>query len=404
MQTPDTAASIAAIQSISSVPTILEAVSALTGLRFVCIARVTEQSWTTCAVLDKLAFGLKVGDDLDVVTTLCDEVRETGKAVVIDHVSEDACYRDHHTPRMYGFQSYISIPVLRTDGSYFGTLCALDPLPAKLSNTATVASLTLFAQLITKHLETENRLTASQDALSGERETSELREQFIAVLGHDLRTPLGSILLGADLLMQEPLSPRATSVVERMRRSAQRMAGLVNDVVDFTRGRMGGGISVNMQEETSLMAPLMQVVDELRGAYPQRIVTVDFSVEAPVCCDVQRVQQMLSNLLKNALVYGDRGAPVHVRCATSNGMFELSITNAGPAMSQATIDQLFKPFWRANAHASNSEGLGLGLFIVSEIARSHGGELAVKSNDGETRFTFRLRGPDFVERRRQPRT
>lgn len=403
MQTPDSAASIAAIQSISSVPTILEAVSALTGLRFVCIAHVTQESWTTCAVLDKLNFGLKVGDGLDVVTTLCDEVRETGKPVVIDHVSEDACYRDHHTPRMYGFQSYISIPVLRTDGSYFGTLCALDPNPANLSNTATVTSLTLFSQLITKHLETENRLSASQSALTGERETSELREQFIAVLGHDLRTPLGSILLGADLLMQEPLSPRATSVVERMRRSAQRMAGLVNDVVDFTRGRMGGGISVNMQEETSLMAPLMQVVDELRGAYPQRIVTVDFSVEETVCCDVQRIQQMLSNLLKNALVYGDRSQNVHVRCATTNGIFELSITNGGPAISQATIDQLFKPFWRANSHSHNSEGLGLGLFIVSEIARSHGGELAVKSEEGETRFTFRLRGPSFVERRREQR-
>lgn len=403
MPTPDTAAAIAAIQSISSVPTILEAVSALTGLRFVCIARVTDDSWTTCAVLDKLEFGLKVGDQLDVVTTLCEEVRDSGKPVVIDHVSEDACYRDHATPRLYGFQSYISIPVLHADGNYFGTLCALDPLPARLSNQATMASLTLFAQLITKHLETENRLSASQVALLGERETSELREQFIAVLGHDLRTPLGSILLGADLLQQEPLSPRAASVVERMRRSAQRMAGLVNDVVDFTRGRMGGGIHVNLQEETALAAPLMQVVEELRSAYPAREIAVDFDLDAPVNCDVQRIQQLLSNLLKNALVYGDRSEPVAVRCASTNGIFELSIVNSGPAITQATIDQLFKPFWRASARAS-TEGLGLGLFIVSEIARSHGGEMAVRSNDGETRFTFRLKGPAFVERRKSARS
>lgn len=398
----DTASDIASIQSISSVPTILEAVLAMTGLRFVCIARVSKDSWTSCAVLDKLGFGLKVGDGLDVATTLCEEVRDTRQAVVIDDVSQDERYRDHHTPRLYGFQSYISIPVFRPDGSYFGNLCALDPVAAKLSSGATVASMTLFSQLITKHLETETRLSESQVALFGERETSDLREQFIAVLGHDLRTPLGSIMLGADLLEKEPLSARARGVVQRMKRSAHRMAGLVNDVVDFTRGKMGGGIALDMQQQTSLQGPLMQVVDELRGAHPERSIDVGFQLDVPVLCDVQRIQQMLSNLLKNALVYGDPARPVLVRAGSQNGIFELSIVNHGPAIAQATIDQLFKPFWRASAHASN-EGLGLGLFIVSEIARSHGGELDVDSSDDATRFTFRLKGDDFVERRKVKR-
>ncbi len=395
----DQADDIASIQSISSVPTILEAVAALTGLRFVCIARVTESSWTTCAVLDKLGFGLKVGDGLDVATTLCEEVRDTKRAVVIDDVSADPKYKDHHTPRLYGFQSYISIPVLRPDGGYFGTLCALDPEVANVSSAATIASMTLFAQLITKHLETETRLSESQVALLSERETSELREQFIAVLGHDLRTPLGSILLGADLLQIEALSPRAAGVIERMKRSAKRMAGLVDDVLDFTRGRMGGGIALDMRHEAALREPLTQVVEELRSAFPARVIEVDFQLTTPVLCDVQRIQQMLSNLLKNALIYGDADAPVLVRASSQNGIFELSIINRGPAISQDTIDQLFKPFWRASARPSN-EGLGLGLFIVSEIARSHGGDLNVHSSDEATRFTFRLKGGEFVERRK----
>jgi signal transduction histidine kinase len=397
---PTIAADINAVQSISSVPTILEAVSAMTGLRFVCIAKVTPDSWTTCAVLDKLGFGLKVGDHLDVATTLCEEVRDTHKAVVIDNVSEDEKYRDHHTPRIYGFQSYISIPVFRPDGDYFGTLCALDPVAAKLSSGPTIASMTLFAQLITSHLDTETKLNESQVALLGERETSELREQFIAVLGHDLRTPLGSILLGTELLEKEQLSARAHGVVLRMKRSAHRMAGLVNDVVDFTRGKMGGGIALNVQHETALEAPLMQVVEELRGAHPDHVIEVDFRLQEPVQCDVQRIQQMLSNLLKNAIVYGDPSRPVLVRASSADGKFELHIVNHGPAISQATIDQLFKPFWRASAHASN-EGLGLGLFIVSEIARSHGGELAVESSDAATRFTFRLGFSDAGARAQQ---
>ena len=399
MAITDQAGDIDSIQSMSSVQTILEAVAALTGLRFVCIARVTDDSWTTCAVLDKLDFGLKVGDELDIATTFCQQVRHTRKPIIIDDVSADPTYCDHHIPRLYAFQSYISIPVLRPDGEYFGTLCALDPIAANVSNTATVTSMTLFAQLITKHLETENRLSESQVALLSERETSELREQFIAVLGHDLRTPLGSILLGADLLQSETLSARGLSVVERMRRSAKRMAGLVDDVLDFTRGRMGGGIALELQQHSSLQGPLMQVVEELRSAYPSRAIEVDFKLTVPVICDVQRVQQMLSNLLKNALVYGDAQAPVLVRSSSQNGIFELSIINRGPAIAQATIDQLFKPFWRASAQASN-EGLGLGLFIVSEIARSHGGRLDVDSSDDNTRFTFRLQGRDFVERRK----
>ncbi len=260
--TSDQSADIAPIQSISSIPTILEAVAALTGLRFVCIARVTSDSWTNCAVYDQLGFGLKVGDGLDVTTTLCEEVRDIRLPVIIDNVSTDARYRDHRTPRIYGFQSYISIPVFRPDGDYFGTLCALDPLAANLTNKATITSMTLFAQLITKHLETEHRLIASQSALMSERETSELREQFIAVLGHDLRTPLGAVLLGAELLQMEALSPKAASVLARMRHSVRRMAGLVNDVVDFTRGRMGGGIAVNLAREFALQAPLMQLIEE----------------------------------------------------------------------------------------------------------------------------------------------
>ena len=402
MAITDQAADIASIQSISSVPTILEAVAALTGLRFVCIARVTSDSWTTCAVLDKLNFGLKVGDSLDVTSTLCEQVRDTRQPVIIDDASCDPTYKDHHTPRLFGFKSYISIPVLRPDGDYFGALCALDPEAANVSRPATVASMTLFAQLITKHLETEARMSESQVALYSEREAAELREQFIAVLGHDLRTPLGSILLGADLLQRESLSTNGRSVVGRMRRSAQRMAGLVNDVVDFTRGRMGGGIAVDLQHETALQGALLQVVDELRGQYPERDITVDFALDIPVYCDVRRMQQLLSNLLKNALLYGDAEQPVGVRCSSHNGIFELSIINQGPAISQATIDQLFKPFWRASSHASN-EGLGLGLFIVLEIARSHGGDLNVDSSGQTTRFTFRLKGEQFVERRKVAR-
>ena len=104
-------ADIAAIQAISALPIILELVSDLTTLRFVCVARVTDTSWTACAVLDKLGFGMRPGDELDIATTLCREVRNEGHAVVIDQVSKDTQYCNHPTPQMYDFESYFSMPL-----------------------------------------------------------------------------------------------------------------------------------------------------------------------------------------------------------------------------------------------------------------------------------------------------
>jgi GAF domain-containing protein len=120
-------ADIVAVQDIAAVPTILEVVCRLTGMGFAAVARVTEDHWVTCGVRDDIGFGLKPGSELRVETTICHEIRQSGTAVVIDHVAEDAAFRGHPTPAMYGFQSYISVPILLPNGSFFGTLCAIDP-------------------------------------------------------------------------------------------------------------------------------------------------------------------------------------------------------------------------------------------------------------------------------------
>ncbi|MGJ9420503.1 sensor histidine kinase [Massilia sp. CMS3.1] len=336
------------IQAISAVPKILETVAAMTGLRFVCIAHVTDDSWTACAVLD--------------------------------------CA--HHTPRIDGFQSYFSIPIFRADGAYFGTLCGLDPEPARLTDSVTVSTMHLFADLVSKQLDADNKLVEARADLSSERETAELREQFIAVLGHDLRTPLGSILLGTDLLALEHPDPESRPIVERIRSSATRMAALVDDVLDFTRGRMGAGIPMRLRD-ADVEGTLEQVVDEMRGLYPQRPIEATIAPGLWLRCDPERVAQLLSNLLKNALVHGSDDAPVRVAASMVKGELVLSVANAGAELPQGVIDGLFKPYWRA-ASRSGDEGLGLGLYIVEQIARAHGGTIEVSSKGGATVFLFRL--------------
>lgn len=377
------------IQNIGAVGQILETIASLTGLGFVAVAHVTAHSWTTCAVLDNLGFGLKIGDGLDVTTTLCEEVRATASTIVIDHVRESERYRDHHTPRIYGFQSYFSIPLFRPDGAYFGTLCGLDPQPAILSAPATVSTLQLFAQLISKQLEVERMHAATRSDLLTERETAELREQFIAVLGHDLRTPLGAIQNGVELLRMKHPDPQAMPLLQRMHRSVGRMSALVDDVVDFTRGRMGGGIALNMRHENALETHFGQVVDELAELHREVAIELRMQPGITLLCDAGRLAQLLSNLLKNAIVHGDGSAPIVVDIGAAEGRFSMAVTNHGPDLAPELIGQLFKPFWRAPSRGTH-EGLGLGLYIVSEIARSHGGAMDVTSHDGLVTFAFSM--------------
>lgn len=381
---------IAAIEKISAVPMILKAVSELTGLRFVCVARVTPSSWHSCAVLDKLGMGLTVGSELDVATTLCAEVCHTNAAVIIDSVRDSEQYRDHHTPKLYGFQSYFSIPLHRPSGEYFGTLCGIDPEKAELSRSATRNTLMLFAELISRQLASEVELDQAQAALSDEVNTARMRERFIAVLSHDIRTPLSTLMNGTQILRHHA-PPSLTPLLDTMQRSSQRIAALIDDVTDFTRGRMGGGIGLNLRHEHHLEGHLQQAIDELRNLYPQRQIIADMPPGVALLCDAPRLVQMLSNLLKNALVHGSATAPVYVKLKRIKGILELSVTNSGPAIPDEVQAQLFKPFWRSDGAG---KGLGLGLYIASEIAISHGGMLEVESSDSATTFTYRSRCGD----------
>lgn len=386
MQTP-IEADLATIARIEAVPTILDAVSELTGLRFVCIARVTDTKLYMCALRDTLNFGFKVGDSLDVKTTLCEKVRQKQTAIIIDSVA-DSEYRAHQAPRIYGFQSYFSIPLYRPDGEYFGTLCGLDPDPTHISSDGMRKTLTLFTELVARQLANEVVLGKTRDALDDAIETSMLREQFIAVLSHDVRTPLSTILNGINILGQV-VEPSTLPLLETMRRSSKRISALIDDVSDFARGRMGGGITLDLHSDRHFEDTLGQVVEELRHVYPRRNIEADIPSGIDLRCDGQRMAQLLSNLLKNAIVHGSPSDPVSLRVLANTDFFEIAVSNAGPEIPAEILPHLFKPFWR-NSTSGTKRGLGLGLYIASEIARSHGGHLDVVSMRGRTTFTYRV--------------
>ncbi len=139
---------VGALRDDPRIATILDEVCRLTGMGFAAVARVTDERWVACQVLDRVEFGLKPGDELVLKTTICDEIRESGQAVIIDHVGDEPTWRTHPTPMLYGFESYASLPIILADGQFFGTLCAIDPEPRRLRSPELVAVLERFSHEI----------------------------------------------------------------------------------------------------------------------------------------------------------------------------------------------------------------------------------------------------------------
>ncbi|WP_207906162.1 PAS domain-containing sensor histidine kinase [Novosphingobium sp. ST904] len=226
-------------------------------------------------------------------------------------------------------------------------------------------------------------------AIAAEREEGELRERFIAVLGHDLRNPLASLASGLQMLSKENLSERGRKVLGLMDGSIVRATGLIDNVLDFARGRLGGGITLNRDASEPLEPMLQQVVSELQAIAPARSVDVSYDLDVPINCDRVRIGQLLSNLLGNALTHGARDKPVRVQATTNERQLKIVVANGGVPIPPDARLHLFEPFFRADGHTSG-KGLGLGLHIACEIARAHGGTLKVRSDEVETAFTFTM--------------
>lgn len=387
--TQSVAADIKTIGRISAVPAILQVIREVTGLRFAAVARVTESSWTACAVLDQLNFGLGVGGELDLVTTLCHEIRSGHVSIVIDKASDDPLYHNHHTPKLYQFESYISVPVFRTDGRFFGTICALDPNPANLKASAIQSTMESFARLLSLQIEAEENQQRTEADLQRERETAELREQFIAVLGHDLRNPLFAITMGAERLLRKHPNEATDPFIQHILNSGRRASQLVEDVLDFARGRLGGGIPVAITLCPDLGDALQQVINEIQSIHPARTLIAHLGDLRGIHCDRDRVAQLLSNLLANAIAHGKTSGAVEIWAQVEHGTFVLAVRNQG-AIAGPVLPQLFQPYSRP-ASDTPQAGLGLGLYIASQIARSHGGHLKVVSSEqAGTQFTFSL--------------
>lgn len=249
-------------------------------------------------------------------------------------------------------------------------------------------------------LERERLLARARDAGERARRAEEEGERrshavdtILGVVGHDLRNPLGAIHMSAALLQKRGgLEGWQARTVERMRSSAGRMGRIIADLLSYTRTRLGSGIPIH-RGGADLRAVVQRVVDELRAANPDR----EILVEAPDGADLagawdpDRLEQVASNLVSNAVDHGDPDTPVRVALAAAEGEVTLTVRNAGPGLPPETMEHLFEPFCRPpDERSRKASGLGLGLYICREIVRGHGGEISALASDGEMAVTVVL--------------
>jgi signal transduction histidine kinase len=176
----------------------------------------------------------------------------------------------------------------------------------------------------------------------------------------------------------------------RIKTNARRMSALIDDVLDFARGRLGGGIAVELTDVENINTGLTTVIQELQDAQPDSKILSNISVNHSVRCDLGRLQQVASNLLANALTHGLANSPIKISARADETDLVLEVWNTGDPIPAESIDKIFKPFWRHSVSASR-KGLGLGLHICSQIVRAHDGRMTVTSTrENGTRFTVRL--------------
>jgi len=407
------------IGNISIIPNLLNVICQTTGMGFAAVARVTDERWITCSVQDNVLFGLKPGDELQIKTTICDEIRQNPKPVIIDNVSEDKEYHDHHTPAMYKLQSYISVPIMRQDGSFFGTLCAIDPKPNSLKEFKVREMFNLFAELISFHLagieqavenkkaleEKTNLLEKTQvkkdeaerlnsdfkkklieKNLSLEKMNSEL-EAFNYISSHDLQEPLRKIQLFTDTIEREEagnLSEKSKTAFHKIKTSAFRMQNLINDLLIYSKTKFDD----RKFEVKDLNVIAKDVIEDLTNEFENKNVLFDIKELGKLSVIEFQFRQLLYNLINNSLKFAspERDLIITLSAEITNGelnklapltkYYKITISDNGIGFDPLYSDKIFGLFQAL--HTKPLKSTGIGLTIVKRIVENHHGFIKAK--------------------------
>ena len=304
-------------------------------------------------------------------------------------------YETHFAPllRMQGFFNEVALDLVTADGTAMATIAnAAERRDAE--GNVIFTRLTIFRA--TERRRYERELVDARDSLAADvaehaaerkedQETAALREQFIAVLGHDLRNPLAAIDAGRRMLEKNDQDPKTLRITRLMGDSVNRMGGLIDNLMDFARGRLGGGIGIEIKTGDRIEPTLAQVVNEIKTGHPHRQIEMNLDLSQAIDVDHARIAQMFSNLLGNAITHGAEDHAIVVKASVADGHFELAIVNGGAPIPPKAMDRLFQPFYRGDVKPS-AQGLGPG--TLHRVPDRPGAWRTIGRSLGRTRDAF----------------
>lgn len=225
-------------------------------------------------------------------------------------------------------------------------------------------------------------------------ETDRWRNIFLSVLGHDLRNPLNAILLTSEFIAARATDEGVATAADRAVRNCEHMRDLLDKLLIYNQAQLGCEIKID-RVGVDLAAACREEIELLHSAMPNARIRLLSPEVLQIECDASRVREALSNLVGNAHKYGRRGGNIDVELRGDGGGAILAVTNPGAAIPQEVLTQIFDPLKRGGASGGEEErvSLGLGLFVVKQIARAHGGSVSVESSEGKTTFELRLGEP-----------
>lgn len=389
------------VKQIPIVHTLLEVVCRTTGLGFAAVARVTSDRWIACSVRDEIAFGLKEGGELSIETTICNEIRASRKAVIIDDVDSDEEYKSHPTPKLYGFKSYISVPIYLKDGSFFGTLCAIDPKPAKINNSQTLGLFMLLADLISFHLHSVGQLESNNRAIQQLHrrvaDTMEENRQYHYISSHNLSEPLRKLRMFSSLIVdtvEKGDTERAATLATKISSAAEQFGMMLQDVSQYTRLTDRG----HFYEQLNLREIIAEVKDQLREFILEKKGVVDI-IDLPTVAGIRfHLEHLFHRLIHNALKFSRQDVPVLIQIYSyrmwgselqdifpadaSAEYLEIIVEDNGRGIEPTELEKIFHIFSKITYEPSK-QGYGMGLAYCRKIARFHGGFITAKSTVGQ---------------------
>ncbi|TDS20649.1 GAF domain-containing protein [Maribacter caenipelagi] len=378
------------VQSIIILPTILDVIVQSTGLGFAVVARVTSDKWITCASRDNLQFGLAPGDELDIKATFCRDVRSTNTLVVIDHVDQDKQFFNNPIPIQYGFQSYISVPIILQDGTFFGTLCALDPTPNKLNNSKVIGMFTSYAELISFHLDAIEKLRLKD--LEIKKKNFQL-ESFDFVSSHDIQEPLRKIQMFSSVIQEknnDGLTTEIKKYLDGIKNESQRMRNILNDLLVFSEYKKSSQefVATNLNSIIeNIRKRLLKEFSECNGK-----IVVEKLPTVPIMPD--QIEQLFYNLIINSITFRSNNCDLEISISSriekgidlTNEKLEasttycaLTFTDNGTGFDPRYNEKIFGMFNRLDKE-KDYKSTGIGLTIARRITENHNGFIIANGN------------------------